>query len=357
MSEETALTTTQAGAMMSVTDMALTAQDVLKQVALIQEVQGQVMQDGVHYGKIPGCGDKPTLLKPGAEKLALTFRLRTIIDPDRDIKIMHMDNGHREYTITTHILLANGQEIATGLGSCSTMEGKYRYRRGEAKLVDTGEPIPKDYKENKAAYRKKGFVCKKTDEGWKWMKVEGSASEAEKVENPDIADIYNTVLKMAKKRSQVDAILSATAASDIYTQDLEDIAANITSEAEVITPPPAAAPKKTKAKPKTTPAKPAPKPEPAKPATEPAPESTPEPTEPAQTTPAADILDAETVGKIVAAFEPHGVGQPLIESVIGSPATEWTAAHKNWLLNKWDDLDENRLDNKGFAALSYADEQ
>ena len=29
---------------------------------------GAAMKDGEHFGKIPGCGDKPTLLKPGAEK-------------------------------------------------------------------------------------------------------------------------------------------------------------------------------------------------------------------------------------------------------------------------------------------------
>lgn len=33
---------------------------------------------------------------------------------------------------------------------------------------------------------------------------------------------YNTILKMAKKRAFVDAVLTATAASDIYTQDLDD---------------------------------------------------------------------------------------------------------------------------------------
>jgi hypothetical protein len=44
----------------------------------------------------------------------------------------------------------------------------------------------------------------------------------EKMENPDIADTYNTVLKMAKKRAYIDGILSATAASDIFTQDIED---------------------------------------------------------------------------------------------------------------------------------------
>ena len=45
---------------------------------------------------------------------------------------------------------------------------------------------------------------------------------AGRVENSDLADTYNTVLKMAKKRALVDATLTATAASDIFTQDLED---------------------------------------------------------------------------------------------------------------------------------------
>jgi hypothetical protein len=45
---------------------------------------------------------------------------------------------------------------------------------------------------------------------------------AGRVENADLADTYNTVLKMAKKRALVDATLTATAASDIFNQDLED---------------------------------------------------------------------------------------------------------------------------------------
>jgi len=44
-----------------------------------------------------------------------------------------------------------------------------------------------------------------------------------KAENPDIADVYNTVLKIAKKRAHVDAIITVTAASDIFIQDVEDL--------------------------------------------------------------------------------------------------------------------------------------
>lgn len=50
--------------------------------------------------------------------------------------------------------------------------------------------------------------------------------EGAKTENPDIADTYNTVLKMASKRSLIDATLKATGGSCEFTQDIEDMAAN-----------------------------------------------------------------------------------------------------------------------------------
>jgi hypothetical protein len=37
------------------------------------------------------------------------------------------------------------------------------------------------------------------------------------------ADVANTILKMAKKRAQIDMTLTATAASDVFEQDLEDL--------------------------------------------------------------------------------------------------------------------------------------
>ena len=44
-----------------------------------------------------------------------------------------------------------------------------------------------------------------------------------RIENEDIADVWNTVKKMAKKRAHVDVTLTVTAASDIFTQDIEDM--------------------------------------------------------------------------------------------------------------------------------------
>ena len=190
-------------------------QDVLKQVELVQELMKKVMKEGEHYGIIPGT-PKPTLFKPGAEKLGFTFRLM----PEYEIHKTDLGNGHREYEVVCKLYhIQTGAFVGSGVGSCSTMESKYRWR---SKKIDTGEAIPKDYRQNKGKYKAEGYRADKDENGeWHWYKVEG------REENPDIADIWNTVLKMAKKRAHIDAILTATAASDIFTQDMEDIKANI----------------------------------------------------------------------------------------------------------------------------------
>lgn len=68
----------------SVLNDALSIEEITGQVQLIQQVMSRVMHDGEHFGKVPGCGDKPTLLKPGAEKLAMTFRFApSLRDPGK----------------------------------------------------------------------------------------------------------------------------------------------------------------------------------------------------------------------------------------------------------------------------------
>lgn len=188
--------------------------EVASQVAKIQDLMAKVMQRDEHYGVIPGTGKKPSLLKAGAEKLCFVFRLV----PSFEVKRDDLPNGHREYTVTCTLKTMEGVFAGEGVGSCSTMESKYRYRNAsDYEILD--EPIPEDSKERKDEYRKQGFGMKKVDGVWCWVKY---TSEG-KVENPDIADVYNTVLKMAKKRAHIDATITATAASDIFTQDVEDM--------------------------------------------------------------------------------------------------------------------------------------
>ena len=222
-----------------VSEAPLSATQIKQQVNLIQEVMREVMQGpskenptGTHYGVIPGCA-KPSLYKAGAEKLSMTFRLRPIIDNDRDVNIERLDNGHRDIRVYCHVFNMGGIELATGVGSCSTMESKFRYRGGEK--IPTGQPVPKEYWNLKKEAKFSEALEKIGGLGFGVAKINGQwevCEMGEKMENPDIADSYNTVLKMAKKRAYIDGILSATAASDIFTQDVEDMPEVINATAQ-----------------------------------------------------------------------------------------------------------------------------
>jgi hypothetical protein len=194
---------------------------LLGQLAVVQEAMRLAMKDGEHYGKIPGCGDKPALLKSGAEKLAFLFRMA----PSFVIDERNLDRSHREYRITcTMRQIGSGIVLGEGVGSASTMEGKWRFRTGPQKVTD--RPVPREYWDTKRdnppaaqALIGKGNSPKKGADGL-WYIAEGGG---EKIEHDNPADYYNTILKMAKKRAQVDATLTCTAASDCFTQDLDDI--------------------------------------------------------------------------------------------------------------------------------------
>lgn len=173
-----------------------TALEIRSQVNRIQQVMKEVMQDGQHYGVIPGCGNKPTLLKPGAEKLRMTFRLA--VDPE--IEDMS-ENTSRRYRVRTRVTSqVTGAFLGTGIGECSSEEEKYAWREAVCR---------EEYDATDPSLRRE-----------KWKK--GYSEPLYQVHtNP--ADVANTILKMAKKRSLIDAILTVTGASDIFTQDLEDL--------------------------------------------------------------------------------------------------------------------------------------
>ena len=198
---------------------ALTVHDVRAQVNLIQQVMHEVMQKDQHYGVIPGTGTKPSLLKAGAEKLCLTFRL----DPQYEVE---QDRDGSHLTVTSKCTLwhiPSGQRFGSGMGSCSTHESKYAYRQAARKCPNCGSEAIIKGKEEYGG----GWLCfgKKGGCGAKFLeKDEAITSQTVgRVPNEDLADQYNTVLKMANKRSLVAAVLNATAASDIFTQDIEDM--------------------------------------------------------------------------------------------------------------------------------------
>jgi hypothetical protein len=192
---------------------------MVDQVTLIQKAMHSVMKKEEHYGVIPGT-QKPTLFKPGAEKLCMLFRLA----PSYELTETHEDNGHYSVRVICKLVhIPTGNFVGEGLGYCTTHESRYAYRKAQRVCPVCG--IPAIIK-GKAEYGG-GWVCFKKIEGCGATFPDGDSAieeqETGKIDNPDLADSYNTVLKMASKRALVAAVLVSTAASDIFAQDIEDL--------------------------------------------------------------------------------------------------------------------------------------
>lgn len=131
------------------------------------------------YSTIPGT-NKPTLLQPGARKVALLFGLvPEYIITHKDVnydtkwvnKVKSKDgnyynfeiSGHFEYEITVYLRTNKGTTVSVGVGSCCNRE------KGKSDMP------------------------------------------------------ANSILKMAKKRAFVDAVLGIADLASVFTQDLEDI--------------------------------------------------------------------------------------------------------------------------------------
>lgn len=148
-------------------------------VAVIQDV----LEPGRDYGIVPGT-DRPTLFKPGAERIALAGRFKpdfeiveAEVDHDREIRWKKRDRDGRpregvslgvyRYVVRCRLIRREtGEVVGDGLGAASTLESKY-------------------------------------------------------VDRP--RDVENTILKMAEKRAFVGAILTTLGLSDRFEGDAEHV--------------------------------------------------------------------------------------------------------------------------------------
>jgi hypothetical protein len=179
-------------------DGALTKAQILANRALLLDVMGSSMRRDQHYGVIPGT-PKPTLFKAGAELLLMLFR----IDGQPSVEDLSTSDCIRYRVTLRGVHAPTGFTVGHGVGEASTDEEKYRWKktRSRREFDDT----PEDRRRIK----------------YGWDSEDRREYEILQVRtNP--ADVANTILKMAKKRAQVDLALTCTAASDVFTQDLED---------------------------------------------------------------------------------------------------------------------------------------
>lgn len=193
-----------------------TAKERLKQ---FQEFVQFYLKEGEDFGTITGT-PKPTLYKPGADKLCELYGLSD--DYVALSKTVDWEAGLFDYEFKC-VLYRGDRIVSTGIGCCSSYESKYRWRDTSRTCPNCGKgPIIKgkdEYGGGWLCWGKKGGCGAKFKDGD--QAIEGQ--KVEKVQNPDIADVKNTIIKMAKKRAKVDATLAATRSSGIFTQDMEDI--------------------------------------------------------------------------------------------------------------------------------------
>lgn len=177
--------------------------------------------DGGDYGVIPGAGQKKVLLKSGADKLAEIYGIYDEYEIES-----HENFETNLFFYRVKCILksrADDSTVGTGLGSCSTYESKYRYRDAQRKCPKCGSSAIIKGKEQFGG----GWLCwgKKGGCGAKFADNDKAIADQrlDRVENPDILDTVNTVLKMAKKRAKIDAVIGVTRSSGLFTQDLEDV--------------------------------------------------------------------------------------------------------------------------------------
>jgi len=167
--------------------------------SVLRAILSSAMKEGVDYDTLPGA-TKPTLLKPGAEVLALAFDLV----PDSQIvksveRTLDRDAvPYFQYDAVCKLYNSKGEFVGNGVGTCNSAETYY-----SRKWVFE-EDLPKSIKSpEELQTREEG--------GRKQYRVPVSREE--------VFGVANAVMKKAKKRAFVDAILTVTSTSGLFSQD------------------------------------------------------------------------------------------------------------------------------------------
>ncbi len=232
----------------------------LERYTAVNSFIDKILKPDIDYGKVPGS-DKDTLLKPGAEKLCSFFGLSPRFEAVTVIEDWIGKDYNSEpffYYRYKCSLYSGDRLIAEGEGSCNSRESKYRYRWvprdqvPEILNIDSlktkpgsdfqfdfaiekaetagkyGKPqeywdeFKKAIKDGRARQVKRKFKSGKEGLGYE------IDSTVYRVPNSDVADLVNTLQKMAQKRALVAPVLIATNTSERFTQDVEDLDQGLT---------------------------------------------------------------------------------------------------------------------------------
>jgi hypothetical protein len=199
----------------------------------IKDAADRVLREGVDFGAIPGT-DKPTLLKPGAEKLATLFHLH----PRFELlgKLEDWDKGRFFYRYSCKLFARDGTFVGEGVGSCNSLEERYRWRQAKPVCPECGQEtiFRSKYPPKDNPHMPPGWYCWKKRGGCGLVFAHDDPGITEqdvgRIENPEPFGLVNTIDKMAQKRALVAAVLITTGASEFFTQDIEDLGPEVQQE-------------------------------------------------------------------------------------------------------------------------------
>jgi hypothetical protein len=201
---------------------ALTPREVVAQVQRIHEVFETVMKKDVHYGMIPGV-KKPSLWKPGAQKICATFHL---VKEEYPEELSTSDVAR--YRVRCELKRPdNGELLGSSTAECSSDEEKYKWRE----VVH-----PKEWEATPESHRRIKY-------GRTWRNNKPDYWEKQQIRTSP-ADMANTILRMAAKRAFVSVVLDVTAASDVFDMNLEDLPDGLLTHDQDDPPPPPEPPEK-----------------------------------------------------------------------------------------------------------------
>ena len=165
--------------------------NAIKNYQALSDVLRERMRKGYHYGKFPGW-TKDQLLEPGASLILNGFSIYA--DPVR-IDRAEDEDGHYRYNIVVHLKPLGRPDavVAAGVGSASTREVKYAYRWVPEEEIP--RDLPKDDLKSREGHGGKAIF---------------------RIPNEDVGDLENTVLKMATKRAEIDAVNHLPGVSELF---------------------------------------------------------------------------------------------------------------------------------------------
>lgn len=166
---------------------------VKSDISLAESMVETVLEKGIDWGLHPGT-DSYALKDPGASKLINAFNCYS----KAEVLYREVTDSKISYVFEVSLIYREDGKIKTsGCGACTTMETKYGYRW----VAD-----PESY-----GYDREGL-----------KKRQGKAGIVYRIPNPEWSELENTILKMARKRAEVDSVMSlpgvGTALARMYAQ-------------------------------------------------------------------------------------------------------------------------------------------